>query len=207
MCGEPPQTAAQRARRFFDLFLAGFGRFSAAAPSWGKGFGLADAQTLLGIYQRFVAPVRLKCRRILGQTEEAEEVTHDAFLRLLQEGPRWIEDRDTPVVMAWLYKTSTRLCIDRIRRRKEVGAPDTDDSSASLRCHSSMEQALGARRLLAQVTTSASADALAVVVLCRIDGLTQPEAAAILTISERTVRRLLDQFDDDTAHLRRELTS
>ena len=39
---------------------------------------------------------------------------------------------------------------------------------------------------------------------CRIDGLSQPEAAAVLGISERTLRRLLSRFDERTLTLRKE---
>lgn len=174
---------------------------------------MTDAQTRWGsfpnIYQRFVAPVRLKCHRLLGQTAEAEEVAHDAFLRLVEEGPRWIGERDPRAVMAWLYRTSTRLCIDRLRRRRETAATDADENAGTLWSHPALptiEQALAARRLLARVVDHVAPEALAAVVLCRIDGLSQPEAAAVLTLSERTVRRLLDQFDADTADLKRELT-
>jgi DNA-directed RNA polymerase specialized sigma24 family protein len=40
-----------------------------------------------------------------------------------------------------------------------------------------------------------------VAVLCRVDGLTQPEAAQVGGISERTVRRLLGRFDARVAAL------
>jgi len=49
-------------------------------------------------------------------------------------------------------------------------------------------------------------DELAVAVLCRVDGLAQPEAAQVLGISERTVRRVLDRFDQRTETMRKELT-
>ena len=48
---------------------------------------------------------------------------------------------------------------------------------------------------------------LAVAVLCRVDGLSQPEAAGVLGVSDRTVRRLLDRFDERTGALRKELLS
>jgi len=46
-----------------------------------------------------------------------------------------------------------------------------------------------------------------VAVLCRVDGLSQLEAATLLEVSERTVLRMLDRFDERTRSLRKELSS
>jgi len=50
------------------------------------------------VYRRFLPAVRMKCRRILAQTEDAEDVAHESFVRLLQSGPTWTTEADTPVV-------------------------------------------------------------------------------------------------------------
>jgi DNA-directed RNA polymerase specialized sigma24 family protein len=50
----------------------------------------------------------------------------------------------------------------------------------------------------------ATEEQLAVVVLVRIDGLSHAEAAEVLGVNERTVRRLLARFDERTNALREE---
>jgi RNA polymerase sigma-70 factor, ECF subfamily len=167
-------------------------------------------------YRRFLAPVRMKCRRLLRDVEDAEEATHDTFARLLQAGPAWTSDADTPTVMAWLYRTCTRLCIDLLRRHKFVARPaaprddyaDEDGPGrVPLPCAAHPEDSLAARRLVARISAEIPPAVLEAVVLCRVDGLPQTEAAHVLGVSERTLRRLLERFDAGTETMRKEFAS
>jgi RNA polymerase sigma-70 factor (ECF subfamily) len=165
-------------------------------------------------YRRFLAPVRLKCRRLLGESGEAEDAAHESFVRLLQVGPVWTSERDTPQVMGWLYRTCTRLCIDVLRRRRHVEAArphddqgGDDDTRPVLPGGASLEDALAARRLVTRLCGRVSGAELEAAVLCRVDGLSQTEAATVLGVTDRTVRRLLERFDEATALLRKEFAS
>jgi len=100
---------------------------------------------------------------------------------------------DARVVMAWLYRTCTRVAIDVLRdRRRSVPLSPGDQASG---CGVDAEVALEARSTLARMFTSTPDDEIEVAILCRVDGLTHPEAAEVMGVSERTVRRLLDRFD------------
>lgn len=163
-------------------------------------------------YRRFVAPVRMKCRRLLRDVEDAEEATHETFMRLLQAGPPWTGEADTSTVMAWLYRTSTRLCIDLIRRRKFMAPPvaraaEDNDEPQVMPCAAHPEAGLAARRLVARLGAEIPRDELEAVVLCRVDGLSHPRAAQVLGVSERTVRRLVERFDAGTLDMRKEFAS
>jgi RNA polymerase sigma-70 factor, ECF subfamily len=74
-------------------------------------------------------------------------------------------------------------------------------------CGIDLRACLDARAAIATLAGSVPQDELEVVVLCRVDGLPQPEAAQVLGVSERTVRRVLDRFDQRTETLRKELSS
>jgi RNA polymerase sigma-70 factor, ECF subfamily len=141
-------------------------------------------------YARYVAPVRAKCRRLLGDTSAAEDAAQETFLRLLDAGLRI--DAEPRVVLAWLYRTGTRISIDMLRERRRRPA-ESDDH---VPCGGDPAAALEARSALARIAGATPDDELAAAVLCRIDALTQPEAAAVMNVSERTVRRLLDRFDE-----------
>jgi DNA-directed RNA polymerase specialized sigma24 family protein len=52
----------------------------------------------------------------------------------------------------------------------------------------------------------ASPKQLEAALLARVDGLSQPEVALVLGVSERSVRRLLDAFDQHGQSLRQELS-
>ena len=145
-------------------------------------------------YRLFVAPVRAKCRRLLGETSAAEDATQETFLRLLRSAPTLVQTAEPRAVLAWLYRTSTRISIDMLReRRRRPVDPAVGEAST---CGVDLSAALEARSALGRIGSDTPHDELAAVVLCRVDALTQPEAADVLNVSERTVRRLLDRFDE-----------
>lgn len=59
--------------------------------------------------------------RMLGDREEAEDVTQEAMLRLWQKAPDWQDGRGA--VGTWLYRVALNLCHDRLRARKRRGGP------------------------------------------------------------------------------------
>ena len=152
-------------------------------------------------YLRFVPSVRAKCRRLLGPTDDAEDVAQESFVRLWEGGPD-PEREDVRTVLAWLYRTSTRLCIDRLRRRNVRYAGPIDDDTP---CGTALETAVVARDLIFRLRSTAGADEVEAAVLCRVDGLAHVEAGDVLGVSERTIRRLLQRFDDQSRSVREEL--
>jgi RNA polymerase sigma-70 factor, ECF subfamily len=155
------------------------------------------------VYARFFAPVRAKCLRLLASQEAADDVVQDVFFRLWQWPSRPPLDAPDAIrtLLAWLYRTSTRLSIDVLRSR---GARERLDD-LPLPCAVQADESLGARRAIEGLPHAVTDDELEAAILCRIDGLSQPEAAIVLGTSERTVRRLLSRFDEGTASVRREL--
>lgn len=138
-------------------------------------------------YRRYFAAIRAKCRRMLGDPSEAEDVAQETFIRLW--GQRGAIADDTRSVTAWIYRTATRLAIDRLRARRAPAAlPEEVDTN-------SPDVVLGARRLLAELARELPAGELEVAILSRIDGLGQREIAEVTGQSERSVRRLLARLD------------
>jgi RNA polymerase sigma-70 factor (ECF subfamily) len=155
------------------------------------------------VYERFFAPVRAKCLRVLSSPQAADDVAQEVFLRLWQWPSRPALDAPDAIrtLLAWLYVTSTRLSIDVLRAR---GAREPSTESP-LPCAVRVDEALGARRTIEQLRRAVPDDELEAAILCRVDGLSQPEAALVLGASERTVRRLLSRFDERTRSVRKEL--
>jgi RNA polymerase sigma-70 factor (ECF subfamily) len=158
------------------------------------------------VYARFLPAIQAKCRRLLGRAPAAEDVAQETFLRLWKSGLARGDERDDPrTIMAWLYRTCTRLAIDvlRERRRTDLREVDLDATPCGLDEGACVE----ARAAIASLASSVTEDELEVAVLCRVDCLSQPEAAGVLGVSERTVRRMLERFDQRTLPLRKELSS
>jgi RNA polymerase sigma-70 factor (ECF subfamily) len=155
-------------------------------------------------YVRFLPSVRAKCRRLLGSSEDAEEVTHETFVRLWQSGPVFKNEEDVRTVIAWLYRTSTRLALDILRRRRVVVA---GGGEPCVTCASSVEGHVAAKHLVVRLVNGVPGEELEAAILCRVDGVSHPEAAEILGVSERTVRRLLERFDAHAGEWRKEFAS
>jgi RNA polymerase sigma-70 factor (ECF subfamily) len=139
-------------------------------------------------YRRYFPLIRAKCARMLGDRHEAEDVAQETFVRLWQEG---MQGAAAEVVTAWVYRTATRLAIDRMRRLRVRQSAPVDPGGGS----PGPDAAVGARSELLRIAGAVPDDELAVAILTRHDGLGQQEAAEIVRVSERTVRRLLRSFD------------
>ncbi|MBI5067158.1 MAG: RNA polymerase sigma factor [Deltaproteobacteria bacterium] len=150
------------------------------------------------------AVIRAKCARILGASEEAADVAQEAFVKLWESGATL---SGPAARAAWIYRTCTRLAIDRLRRRRlgiETSAGEEDGGAVHAAAGlAPADELVSARQQLAALAAQATRPELEVAILCRVDGLTQSEAADVAGLSERTVRRLLDRFDARAAALGR----
>jgi RNA polymerase sigma-70 factor (ECF subfamily) len=153
------------------------------------------------LFRQLFPVIRAKCARILGDSREAEDVAQETFLRLCQADLR---DREPRAQLAWVYKTSTHLAVDRWRRQRSTpevpmdGADATDGAAPA-------DGVVAARGALRAVVQRVPADELEVAVLSRIDRLTHPEIAEVTGHSERTVRRMLERVDQRLARIETEV--
>lgn len=154
-------------------------------------------------YVRFWGPIRAKCRRVLGGTALADEVAQEAFLRLWHAGPALDGCVEARAVLGWLYVTATRLSLDALRRSRGLVI---QEETGALSCAASPLAVAEARSAIGRLCERASAEELEAALLARVDGLSQPEVAALLGVSERTVRRWLTAFDVHVRALREELS-
>jgi len=138
-------------------------------------------------YKRYYPMIRAKCRRMLRDEAAAEDVAQETFLRFWRATE--LHNAGAKPISAWLYKTSSRLAIDLIRRRKTV--PLTQEPGSGMdpirRHHAALD--------LDRIARDTPDDELMAVLLNRVDGLTQVEVAEVMQQSERSVRRLLARFD------------
>jgi RNA polymerase sigma-70 factor, ECF subfamily len=151
-------------------------------------------------YATYFPIIREKCRRMLRDPDEAQDVAQETFIRLWQARLR---DEDPRRVTAWVYRTSTHLAIDRLRRRQSGVAPERPEELPEVAQVGSLESSVQARQELERFARHLPADELEVVLLSRVDGLTQLEIAEVAQVSERTVRRLLTRFDERVEQLRK----
>lgn len=149
-------------------------------------------------YRRYYPLLYAKCRRMLRDAHEAQDVAQETFVKLWRQR---MDLTDTQVVSGWLYTTSTRLAIDRLRRDRrvaEAGEEDRPDLAAP------PDRIAQARDGLARVARALTPEALFLLLLWRLDGLEQAEIAEITGLGVRTVRRRLRDAQDALERLETE---
>lgn len=159
-----------------------------------------DEASFAECYRRVFPMVLAKCRRMLRGDADANDVAQEVFVRLWQHR-ELIDDHQS--LTAWLYRTSTRLVIDRARRRA-FGRESLGNLQAMLegRVEADSETLLASRERLQGVLSTCPSAELEAAILNRVDRLSHPEVADVLSVSERTVRRLLARFDDSVRLLK-----
>jgi RNA polymerase sigma factor (sigma-70 family) len=129
--------------------------------------------------------------RLLSDRAEAEDVTQEAMLRLWRVAPAWRQGEAQ--VTTWLYRVVTNLCTDRLRGRVRRRADALDDAPEVADGAAGAEAGLIEADRMAALQTAL--DALPdrqrqAVVLRHIEGLTNPEIAAVMDIGVEAVESL-----------------
>jgi RNA polymerase sigma-70 factor (ECF subfamily) len=148
-------------------------------------------------YRQYFPLLVRKCSRMLRDPHEAQDVAQESFVRFHREG---LSSEEPRAVAAWLYRTSTRLVIDRLRARRRTVL--SEDAFSNVIGGTSPESQSAAQELLAELVERVSENELSAALLARVDGLSQAEIGEVLGVHERTVRRLLSAFDERVDPLR-----
>ena len=134
--------------------------------------------------------------RLIGNREEAEDLAQEAFLRLHRSLPDF---RGDSRISTWLYRTTTRLAIDHLRRerikrrlfffRKDNDAPDPvalarDPSGDPGRSFQTREAMQSLRKSLARLSPRQQV----IFTLRHYEGLPLKEIAAHLGLETGTVK-------------------
>ena len=141
------------------------------------------------LYRTTLAPLRRYLARLLGNATEAQDVAHDAYLRVYPSVTEHLADRPE----ALLYVTARRLAINRLRRRSISPLsrePLNLDTAASL--GPGVEQQVMARQeldLLQRAIAELPPGCRAVLLLRKVELLSHREIADRLGIAISTVEK------------------
>ena len=72
-----------------------------------------DRGTFAGLYRTTVGPLRRYLTRLLGNATEAQDIAHDAYIRVYPK----VQDKSALKPEAVLYTTARRLAINQLKRR------------------------------------------------------------------------------------------
>jgi len=154
-------------------------------------YAKGDAEAARVLTGRHLGRVYGFAARLLGDRAEAEDVAQEAMLRMWRVAPDWRPGEAQ--LSSWLYRVTVTLCTDRQRsaRRRRAEALDAVAEPADDRANT--EAALMAREradALQAALASLPDRQRQAVVLRHIEGLSNPEIAAILDVGVEAVESL-----------------
>ncbi|OIR18891.1 putative RNA polymerase sigma factor FecI [mine drainage metagenome] len=155
--------------------------------------GMADTEESPGrfaaLYRKTLAPLRRYLARLLGNSDEAADVAHDAYLRIY----RSVEQHDAREPEALLYTTARRLAINRLKRRSiSPISPETPKPDFTASREPGVEHQVMARQewaILEKAITNLPQGCRSVLLLRKIDLLSHREIADRLGIAVSTVEK------------------
>ena len=152
-------------------------------------FANGDAGAAQLLAERLLSRTLAQAQRMLGDRAEAEDVAQEAMMRLWRIAGEWRQGEAQ--VSTWLYRVTANLCTDRLRRRKRsvpldaVAEPLDTAPSVTARMQSEA-RAKALSDALAQLPPR-QAEAVA---LRHLEGLSNPEIAAVMEIGVEAVESL-----------------
>ncbi len=126
---------------------------------------------------------------MLADRTEAEDVTQEAMLRLWHMAPDWRQGEAR--VATWLYRVASNLCLDRLRKSRPRGLEEVAEPEDA--APGAVARLIEADRMLALDKALAALPdrQRQAVVLRHIEGLSNPEIAAVMDIGVEAVESLV----------------
>jgi RNA polymerase sigma-70 factor (ECF subfamily) len=141
------------------------------------------------LYRATLAPLRRYLTRLLGNASEAQDVAHDAYMRVYPS----VTDNSARRPEALLYTAARRLAINRLKRRRiSPVARDAFIPEMSASTEPGVEQQVMARQeldILEKAIAQLPEGCRIVLLLCKIEQLSHKEIASRLAIAVSTVEK------------------
>lgn len=154
-------------------------------------YAAGDAMAARWLAERHAGRLLAHAMRMLGgDRAEAEDVVQDTMLRLWRMAPDWQDGQAQ--LSTWLYRVATNLCIDRRRRRRPSEPLDAvpDPVAPEPAGPAALMQSQRAAALQAALDRLPDRQRQAVI-LRHLDGLSNPEIAAVMDIGIEAVESLV----------------
>ncbi len=151
-----------------------------------------DRHAALALTRRVTPRVLAYAARLLsGDRAEAEDVAQETMLRLWKIAPDWRQGETK--VTTWAYRVATNLCIDRQRsrgRKRQLALDDAPEVADAAPGAEDRLQEAGRFSALEAALAALPDRQRQAVILRHLEGLTNPEIAAIMEIGVEAVESL-----------------
>ncbi len=90
----------------------------ATAPDLVRGLRAGRRDAFERLYGEYHAPIYNLCARVLGDREEAKDVTQEVFIKAFDRLPE--ADAESFGLRPWLYRVATNACFNQLRSRRKL---------------------------------------------------------------------------------------
>ena len=90
----------------------------ATAPDLVRGLQAGRRDAFERLYGDYHAPIYNLCARVLGDREEAKDVTQEVFIKAFDQLPA--ADPESFGLRPWLYRVATNACFNQLRSRRKL---------------------------------------------------------------------------------------
>ena len=150
--------------------------------------GTGDRAAFRQLLERHLGRVVAFAARALGNRAGADDVAQETFLRLWAHASRW---QPTAPLSTWLHRVALNLCLDSLRRARDVALDDIAeprDPGPSLLANM---QARDVGRHVNAALAQLPAQQRVAIALCHYQGLRNAEAAEVMGVSVEALESLL----------------
>ncbi len=142
-------------------------------------FQAGESEALSALFEMYVDRVFAYSKHLLGNREDAEEVTSEAFLRAFERAATF---RGECPFRGWLFAIARNLCLDRLRQPKLLlmESEEIERSTDSGRSASQMETSIVVRKAVSEL----SEEHRIVLMLCDAE---QWDASEVALMTDRTL--------------------
>ena len=140
-------------------------------------------------YEKYGPMVIRRCRKILGNGDDALDAVHDVFVNLIQNAPRLHGQFPSSL----LYTMATNICLNRIRKRKWE-SPKDDTEAGLYFCFDEGFDQVEAEILLEAILKDESEMNRAICFMYHADGMTLKEIGEAVGLSVAGVHKRLEAF-------------
>ena len=141
-------------------------------------------------YEKYGPMVIRRCRKILGNGEDAMDAVHDVFVNLLQGEAKLHGSYPSSL----LYTMATNVCLNRLRKKKRETLKDfSGEGEAGASLDEGYDQ-VEAEMLLENILRDESEMNRAINFMYHADGMTLKEIGEAVGLSISGVRKRLEAF-------------
>lgn len=156
--------------------------------------GARSSEGPFSYYERYGAALRRKCERMLGSSEDAEDVVQAVFADLAAKGPEEVD-------LGYLFRAATTRALNGLRDRRRRQRLLDAHGELLAPAHWGMEQRVASHRTLLRLAASLDPVTAEILVYRYFDDLGQEEIAALVCLSRKTVGVRLQEVRDALAAL------